>query len=439
MLVDDTHKVFQNCDEKNDIYYPICRKLRILCPRLVPSPLWGLSIANISRMSPQAALAICDSCSEIIEKISQYWMSLNRSGKCEVCNNAGREIDEVWLYCVTDENGNIVSNITTKENFTLTESRLYKGIAYLQRLELLCEKCHLAKHQGYALVQGRKQEALEQLAHIHKLDLNKTEELVEEAFIIHIKLSEIKEWTIKIGELNGLDKELRLRVEELLNIMYRKGFFVREGWLYYQYPNYYQEVEPRIIQETMTVLAKTSNKAGTTNVADKWTDSLLEIIREELEPKGIRVLPHEFKLFIKYLLKDEKLSSLLQGRSDLFATDIFSLDYDSLKGKWMVFVPTDLYPKIFRYMLEALEKAKLAYSAKIVSSRDQYTSKRELPIIIYVPVSFAASYIAEVAKVMKNTLESYHISKNMYFKPDLFTKKGMHSGNVNHRPYIYVY
>ena len=67
----------------------------------------------------------------------------------------------------------------------------------------------------------------------------------------------------------------------------------------------------------------------------------------------------------------------------------------------MVFVPINLYPRIFRYMLDALEKAKLAYSAKITSRREEYNSRKELPIIIYVPISFATRYIVEVAEVMK--------------------------------------
>jgi len=375
-------------------------------------------------------------------------MTLDRSSKCEVCGEPGNEIDEDWLYCTFDENGNLVSDIAVR-NPTPQEAKRYRGVAYLQRLRLLCGKCHLAKHQGYALVHGRKQEALEHLARINQLSLEETRKLIDKAFFIHHQLSKIHNWTIKIGELEGLDKELKRKVEELLNTMYEKGFSLSGGWLYYQYPKYCEEIEPRIIHETMAILAETSKKSGTINIANgEWIDNLLEIVKEELESKGIRVLNHEFKLFMKYLLESERQKKLLQKVVDYISksktdhhTDIISLllDYVGLAGKWMVFVPTSLYPRIFRYMLDALQKAKLAYSAKITSQREEYGSRKELPIIIYVPISFAAHYIVEVAEVMKSVLDEFYVSKKMFFKPDLFTEKGVYSGRVNHRSYIYVY
>ncbi len=373
------------CITSYDVYNVVCSRLVNLCPRLVPSPLWGLSLARVARMAPQAALAICDSCPEIVERIHHYWVSLDRSGVCEVCGESGNEIDEDWLYCIFDENGNLVKDIAVR-NPTPQKTKHYKGIAYLQRLRLLCGKCHLAKHQGYALVHGRKQEALEHLARINQLSLEETRKLVDKAFFIHHQLSKINDWTIKIGELRGLDEELRRKAEELLNTMYGKGFSLSEGWLYYHYPKYYEEVEPRIVHEITAILAEASKKSGTTKVVDdKWINSLLGIVKEELESKGIHVLSREFKLFMKYLLENERQKRLLQRVVDYVSkskinhyTGLISLllDYIGLTGKWMVFVPTSLYPRIFRCILDALEKAKLAYSAKITSRREEYNSRK---------------------------------------------------------------
>jgi hypothetical protein len=399
-------------------------------------------------MAPQAALTICDPCPGTVERVHRYWTTLNRNSKCEVCGEPGNELDEEWLYCIFDENGNLVRDLGER-NPLPGENRQYKSIAYLRGLKLLCERCHLAKHQGYALVHKREQEALEHLARIHQLHLDEAKNLVDEAFFIHHQLSKIHNWTIKIGKLKGLDEELRRNVEELLNTMYRKGFFIYGTWLYYRYPKYCEEVEPRIIRETMVILAETSKKSGTTNVVDdKWINSLLGIVREELELKGIHVLSREFKLFVKYLLENERQKRLLQKVVDYISKSkadhhigIISLllDYVGLTGKWMVFVPTSLYPRIFRYMLDTLEKAKLAYSAKITSRREEYNSRKELPIIIYVPISFATRYIVEVAEVMKSVLDELYEDKRLFFKPDLFTEKGVYSGRTNHRPYIYVY
>lgn len=444
----NTQSIQETCIAGNDAYSGICNKLVKLCPRLVPSPLWGLSLARIARMAPQAALVVCDSCPEIMERIHHYWMTLDRGGRCEVCGETGNEIDEDWLYCIFDENGNLVSDIAVR-NPTPQKAKHYKGIAYLQRLRLLCEKCHSAKHQGHALVHRREQEALEHLARINQLSLEETRKLVDKAFFIHHQLSKIRNWTIKIGELRGLDKELRRKVEELLNTMYGKGFSLSEGWLYYYYPKYYEEVEPRIIHEITAILSEVLKKSETVNIADdKWIDSLLGIVKEELESKGIHVLSRELKLFMKYLLENERKKRLLQRVVEYISknktshyTDTISLllDYMGLTGKWMVFIPTSLYPQIFHYMLDALEKARLAYSAKITSRREEYSSRKDLPIIIYVPISFATRYIVDVAEVMKGVLGEFYVSKKMFFKPDLFTEKGVYSGRTNHKSYIYVY
>ena len=444
-----TNNTLEICIAGNDAYSGVCSKLVKLCPRLVPRPLWRLSLAGIARMAPQAALAICDPCPETVEKIHRYWMTLDRSGKCEVCGESGNEVDEDWLYCIFDENGNLVKDMAIR-NPTPMEARRYKGVAYLQKLKLLCEKCHLAKHQGYALVHGRKQEVLlEHLARINQLNLEETKNLVGKAFSIHHQLSKIHAWIIKIEGLEGLDEELRRRLEELLNIMYRKGFLIYEGWLYYHYPKYGEEVKSRIIHETVAILAEISKKSGTTNVADDiWIDNLLKIVKKEIELKNIRVLSREFRLFIKYLLEDERRRKLLQrvvdyipkSKTKYHKSVIFLLlNHVGLTGKWMVFVPTNLCPRIFHYMLDALEKAKLAYSAKITSQREEYNSRRELPIIVYVPISFAARYIVDVAEVMKSVLDDFHVNKKMFFKPDLFTEKGIYSGRVDHKPYIYTY
>ena len=448
-MVDEITDIQNICMDSNDAYSEVCSKLIRLCPRLVPEPLWGLNLAGVARMAPQAGIAMCNSCPETVEEVHRFWMSLDRIGKCEICSNPGNEIDENWLYLIFNKEGKLVSNILARR-LRLKEFKQYKGIAYLKELRLLCVECHLAKHQGYAQVCEREQEALEHLAKVNQLSLEEAKKLVDKAFFIYRRLSEIRDWVIKIGELKGLEDELRRKVEKLLNMMYRKGFYLSGGWLYYQYPKYHEEVKPRIIHETMIILAEASKKAGTTTVRDdKWIDSLLEVVKGELESQGIRVLNHEFKLFIKYLLENEEQKRLLQsvvnyivkGKVDRHVGIISLLlqDYVDLTGKWMVFVPTSLYPRIFRYIIDALEKAKLAYSAKITSQREDYGLRDELPIIIYVPISFATRYIVEVAEVLKRVLDEFYVSKKLFFKPDIFTAKGVYSGRVNHKPYIYVY
>jgi hypothetical protein len=120
-----------------ETYSSVCRKLPKLCPRLVPSPLWGLSLAKIARMEPRIAFVMSDDYPALVEKISAYWMSLDRSGVCEVCGGEGSEIDEDWLYFVFNRKGDPVSVAAgVRESF--------RGLAYLRGLRLLCSKCHIA-------------------------------------------------------------------------------------------------------------------------------------------------------------------------------------------------------------------------------------------------------------------------------------------------------
>ncbi len=434
------------CTAKDDAYHSVCIRLERLCPRLVPAPLWGLSLAKIARLAPQAALAICDSYDEVVEEVHEYWAGLDRSGKCEVCGRPGGEVDEDWLYCVLDyKEGETAANTASKEH----GEKGLRGIAYLARLRLLCGRCHLAKHQGYALVHRKKQEALGHLAEVNQLSIEETEEIVNKAFQIHSQLSGIRDWTIRIGSLPDLDEKLRARAEELLNTMYRKGFSIEGTWLYYSYPEYSEKVEPRVIEETMQTLSKTVEQTSTTDTTgDRWINSLLETIREELEPKGIQVLDYEFRMLVYYLLEDETRKRILQTITETIARKrtrleegsiILLLDRGDLTGKWMTFVPPSLYPRVFRHIVDALEESKTAYMAKILARRKDYHTRKDLPIIVYVPSLLATRLVAEVAIIMKSALRELYIERRLFFKPDIFTEKGIYAKRAHHKPYIYTY
>jgi len=421
--------VSKACKSKDDAYSGVCSKLTRLCPRLVPSPLWGLSLAQVARMAPQAALAICDRCPEVVEEVRRYWMGLPRGGRCEVCGAPGSEIDEDWRYCVINNAGG-----------------QRRGVAYLKRLRLLCEKCHLAKHQGYARVVGEELEALEHLAQVNRLSLAEAEKLVDKAFLIHAGLSGISDWAIEIGGVEGL----RERVEELLNAMYKRGFSIVDKWLYYKYPRYGEEAAPRVLREVAAVLAGTSKRSRGAKVTDdEWAEGLLEVVKEVLASRGVRVLNREFKLYVRLLLEDKACrirlqltaDCVLESGVDACVEDLSQLleECADLVGKWMVFVPAEHYPRAFRDMLEALEKAGLAYAAKIVARREEYSSRRELPVLIYAPASFATHYVTEVAEVVRDVLDKYGVDKSLFFKPDLFTRRGIYSGHAQYKSYIYLY
>ena len=90
-------------------------------------------------------------------------------------------------------------------------------------------------------------------------------------------------------------------------------------------------------------------------------------------------------------------------------------------------------------MVETLERAKLAYAAKIASVEREYVSRGELPMIIYVPSLLALRYVSDVVETVGEVLVEFRIRERAYFKPELFTKKGVYSRAVSHKPYIYIY
>ncbi len=100
---------------------------------------------------------------------------------------------------------------------------------------------------------------------------------------------------------------------------------------------------------------------------------------------------------------------------------------------------TTLYPKVFRHILDALEEEELAYSAKITCIKEDYIRKSELPVIIYAPSAIAVKYVTNAAKVMKKVLKEFHVDKKIFFKPDVFTIKGIYSGKASHKSYIYIF
>jgi len=300
-----------------EAYSSVCRKLPKLCPRLVPSPLWGLSLAKIARMEPRIAFVMSDDYPALVEKISAYWMSLDRSGVCEVCGGEGSEIDEYWLYYVFTEKGKPVPGTSRMIR------KSFRGIAYLKDLRLLCSKCHIAKHQGYPLTHGRESEALEWLQKVNRISsVDEVKRLVDQAFNIYHQLSDIEKWSIRIGRLTSL----------------------------------------------------------------------------------VRLLPNRFR--------DAKhFEQLFVQKSG---------------GKWIAKVPNAMYEKIFRRVLESLEKTGLAYQAKILCEKDSIVDDYP-PIIVYAPTSFSPGYISSLAKVLKTVLNEFGLTGKIHYKPDIFTSKAIYS------------
>jgi hypothetical protein len=413
--------------EKSEAYSSVCERFSKLCPRLVPYPLWGLSLANLAWMEPRIASVISEDYPALVEKIGTYWMSLDRSGKCEVCGGDGNEIDEDWRYFVFNKKGKPVP-VTAMRSKNTVLHKSFRGIAYLVGLRLLCSNCHLAKHQGYARTHGKKREALEWLQKVNRINsMDEVKRLVDQAFNIFEQLSGIEKWSIRIGRLTWLDNETQKDAEKVLNHMYSVGFrFDKGGWLYYLSPTEHKATQ-LAEQEANTILNEAKKRVGEGHYKDEvWVRCLVEIIKGKLETEGIYVSERSLILFVQLLFNKFKSAGLFE-----------KLFIWKSAGKWIAIVPSPLYEKIFRKMLESLEKLGLAYQAKILCEKGSIDDAY-LPIIVYAPTSFAPGYISSVAKVLKIVLNGFGLTGKIYYKPDIFTYEGIYS-EKERRASIYSY
>jgi hypothetical protein len=357
-------------------------------------------------MEPRIASVISEDYPALVEKIKRYWMSLDRSGKCEVCGGDGNEIDEEWRYFVFSNVGEPVSVTTMQsENTGIHES--FMGIAYLEDLRLLCSKCHLAKHLGRAHELGKELEALEWLQKVNRINsMDEIERLVDQASNIYLQLSRIKKWSIRI-ELAWPDNETQKAAEKILNNMYSSGFRCDKGWLCYSSPSGHKAIQIAEM-EAYDILAEVKKRVGEGNYkVEEWVSRLLEILKDRLKAEGIYVLEEGIRMFVRSSLKK------------FMDAHIFEED---IEGKWIVKVPNSLYEKIFCKIRESLENSGLAYGVAILCKKDSI-NKNYLPIIVRAPTSFAPRYISSVAEVLKRVLNDFGLTGGMMtYKPNVFTK-----------------
>jgi hypothetical protein len=415
--------------EKFEAYSSVCESFSFskLCPRLVPAPLWGLSLANLADMEPRISSVISEEYPALVEKIGRYWMSLDRSGKCEVCGGDGNEIDEEWRYFVFNNVGELVSVTTMQsENTGIHES--FMGIAYLEGLRLLCSKCHAAKHLGRTCAQDEKKcnEAINWLQKVNGLnnvEVEQLKQLIQQTFFntVHAQLSRIKKWSIRI-ELAWPDNETQKAAEKILNHMYSSGFRCDGSWLCYSSPSGHKATQ-LAEEEAYDILDEMKKSVGEGNYkVEEWVSRLLEILKDRLKAEGIYVLEEGLRMFIRSLLN--KFMDVRIFEVELVQNESFR---QKTEGKWIVKVPNSLYEKIFCKVVESLENSGLAYRAAILCEKGSI-NKSYLPIIVHAPTSFALRYISSVAEVLKRVLNDFGLTGGMMtYKPNVFTEMRIRS------------
>ncbi|ALL00911.1 hypothetical protein Pyrde_0861 [Pyrodictium delaneyi] len=309
----------------------------------------------------------------------------------------------------------------------------------LAGIRLLCKRCHLAKHQGYALVIHRRMEAIEQLAAVNGLDIEAVKTLVEKAFKVWRELSSIDDWRIVLEELPGLDVETRRTIESILSTMASEGYSLDNKWLHYLSPTNTRRLEEEALRESVEFLRRALG-------ADR--DEPLEMLLAELliadnQQRVLQALKHKLgKAGIEVLSKEAShaLTWLRPDRLEVGPNGKQLLDITSTSGKWMVFVKRRLRGRFLAEVIRRLREKKLDYAAKTVGIVE---NSEEQPVIVYVPSFLAVSLVVEVAKTIAEVAREFRVRKPIMFKPDTFTRRGIyshagHSTGPSIKPYIYV-
>jgi len=159
-----------------EAYSDVCSLTPRLCPRLVPSPLWGVNLAKLVRLGAGEAEVLEPGSTSVVAELRRYWWSIDRRA-CSVCGERGRHVDEEWEY-------------------------------YVVASEELA--CSLVGDSGVAY-----------LARVNKVDEATARVALRRAMDAWEALSRIESWTIVVGDI-GLKEELRTKVEKLLNKLLEK-------------------------------------------------------------------------------------------------------------------------------------------------------------------------------------------------------------------------
>ena len=162
-----------------EAYQHVCAVLTVLCPRLVPSPLWGAPLARLARLKAGEAFKLGVD-EGTLRQLKAFWYSIPRRS-CAVCGAPAEEVDEEWRYCLAGSEHTI-------------------DIARLTGLRSLCRECHLAKHLGYASVKRELRRALQHLARVIGVDSRTVAVLLPEVGRIRSALSDIESWRITVDE-----------------------------------------------------------------------------------------------------------------------------------------------------------------------------------------------------------------------------------------------
>lgn len=415
-------------------------------PRLVPRPLWWLSLARLARIDPYVLDLIDYSRYDVLERWHKIWFDRIRENiakgvKCEICNkNTAKYVDEIWEYDILGD----------------------KGIAKLVGLQIICDYCNLVIHYGYATVRGESARAFKWFMEINKLSVDEAKKIINDAFEAWRNQSRISKWTFSLDYIANLYPDLEAELEFILNRLYMltfEGFRFDRGYIRFirndtsgnsdtlirlgEHPS---DLVEKIIRKCEACNLSYDERSMVVAVYLTYLDAILRSTLILIKLKRALGVSYNKDYVKEVIISLKRLKEILANRTlytdpnrlkDIYNTiseKVFSISNAFrayLSGKWMFFLRSYEAFKIFKRIANAMKEGKLASSSAKISI-DRSSEYRQV-ICVYVDDFTEVDRIAR----LRDQLVKLGINAYLMFKPDIFTAYGIYRRTTDMRPYIY--
>jgi len=423
-----------------------------LKPRLVPKPLWWLSLAGLARMDPYILDLIGLQDYSVIEQWSRIWFEeirkdmLSKHDVCEICKvNKPKIIDEDWEYTIKED----------------------KGVARLIGLRAICDLCNLVVHFGYACTQGKEKIAFSWFKKINKVPSELAKETIKNAFRIWKIQSEIKNWCFSLDYIRKLYPEIGEKLEVILNKLYELkmnnfDFDSSFLWCMHPVPLERKQIIINLSKHPMELAKDIINECKSYNVNyDEqsllvavyllylWTikrknpDLFINIMQQYKLPSLMaRVKIGSEEKATPVTIRERSILSILASKGDISTLDKIykrlkeNLDTKEINvrgltnGKWMFFLDSNEAFRTFKKLADEIISGKLISRIAKISIKRKNESRQVTCVYL--------NNFMDIGSIstLRDQLREIGVKAYLMFKPDIFTMFGIYKG-AGIRPYIY--
>lgn len=146
---------------------------------------------------------------------------------------------------------------------------------------------------------------------------------------------------------------------------------------------------------------------------------------EEPLSQDIRLSRRDDNIVVIQLSQDGKIEETTEYPLTEENIDIISKKYNFRSGKWLIFEPPDNIDRRWKTIADAIEKGELGPSAKVSTAINKRNSDKHV-ICVYTSNYFDKDEVMQV----REKLRELGIEERIYYKPDIYTRLRIYSGDV---------